>query len=327
MNGIFTQIGDIAETIPVVAPDTKCDTVYRLFKMNPNLEGIAIMGEDGVPSLMMRARFFQQIGSQYGYTLYMGRPVNLVMNVRPLVVDYAEQITEVSIQAMNRKEEELYDLVLVTSKGSLSGAVSIRRLLLTVADVRAEMAIFMNPLTGLPGNRIIDDRLYQTHQCDCYSVLYIDLDFFKSYNDSYGFKMGDQLIQETANLLRRHCVLPEAFLGHIGGDDFIAMLNHHHYRQVSEDVIADFEQMKRGFYNREDLENNYVLGEGRSGQHRPIPLVSMSIAVVTNSECKYDSVDQIVDEATRIKKICKSVTGSIICTNENQATLNQQLYS
>ncbi|WP_228469475.1 GGDEF domain-containing protein [Paenibacillus sp. JNUCC31] len=265
---------------------------------------------------MMRARFFQQIGTQYGYNLYMGRPVELVMNARALVVEYAEQITDVSVLAMNRSEEELYDLVLITAEGVLYGAVSIRRLLLAVADVRAEMAIFMNPLTGLPGNRIIEERLYQLLQLDYFSVLYIDLDYFKSYNDSYGFKMGDQLIQATANLLRKLFVFPEAFLGHIGGDDFIAILNHHNFRDVSEEVITGFEKIKRMFYNQDDLDNQYVLGEGRSGLHRPIPLVSVSIAVVTNRRQQYENIDQIVSEATRIKKVCKSVNGSIICGNE-----------
>ncbi|MFS0871383.1 GGDEF domain-containing protein [Paenibacillus xylanilyticus] len=266
---------------------------------------------------MMRARFFQQIGTQYGYNLYMGRPVELVMNVRALVVDYSELITDVSVQAMNRAEEELYDLVLITSENHLVGAVSIRRLLLAVADVRAEMAIFMNPLTGLPGNRIIDDRLHQSLQLDQFSVLYIDLDYFKSYNDSCGFKMGDQLIQATANLLRQYFVFPEGFLGHIGGDDYIAILNHHNFRQISEEVIAGFEKIKRTFYDQKDLDNQYVLGEGRSGLNRPIPLVSVSIAVVTNVRQKYESIDQIVSEATRIKKVCKSIAGSIICGNED----------
>ncbi|WP_260865788.1 diguanylate cyclase domain-containing protein [Paenibacillus xylanexedens] len=249
MSGIFTHIGDIAENIPVITSDTKCEAVYRLFRSNPNLEGVAIVGAEGMPSLLMRARFFQQIGTQYGYNLYMGRPVELVMNNGPLVVDYMEQITDVSIQAMNRSEEELYDLVLVTSKGALSGAISIRRLLLAVADVRAEMASFMNPLTGLPGNRIIDDRLCQSYLLERFSVLYLDLDYFKSYNDSYGFKMGDALIQATADLLRQYFTVPEAFLGHIGGDDFIVILNHHEFRKDCEEVIAGFEELKREFYN------------------------------------------------------------------------------
>lgn len=316
---MFTQIGEIAEPIPVVQSDTKCDIVYHLFKSNPSLEGIAVMGEKDV-SLMMRPRFFQQIGTQYGYNLYMGRPVELVLNTQALVVDYSEQITDVSVLAMDRDEGDIYDLVLVTSGESFFGAVSIRRLLLAVADVRAEMAIFMNPLTGLPGNHIIDERLSQALQMDQFSVLYVDLDQFKSYNDSYGFKMGDQLIQATANLLRKLFVPPEAFLGHIGGDDFITILNHHDYKYISEEVISGFEEMKRTFYNEHDWHHQYVLGEGRSGLNRPIPLVSVSIAVVTNNKRKYENIDQIIDEATRIKKGCKAIAGSIICANDTATT-------
>jgi len=248
----------------------------------------------------------------------MGRAIGLVMNSEPLVVDYAEQITDVSIQAMNRNEEELYDLVLVTSAGGLMGAVSIRRLLLAVADIRAEMAIFLNPLTGLPGNRIIDERLQQLLQLDEFSVLYIDLDHFKSYNDSYGFKMGDQLIQATANLLRKHFMFPDTFLGHIGGDDFITILHHHNFREIGEQVLAGFEQMKRDFYNADDLSNDYVMGEGRSGTLGRIPLVSVSIAVVSNMLRKYEKIEDIVSEATRVKKICKSVSGSMMCVNEER---------
>lgn len=318
MENIFKQIGDIAEPIPIVTPDTKCDIVYQLLKANPQLEGVAIAAEHAAPSLIMRAQFFQQIGTQYGYTLYMRRPVSLVMNTGPLVVDYGEQITEVSVRAMNRAEDELYDLVLVTAKGSLIGAVSIRRLLLAVADVRAEMAIFMNPLTGLPGNRIIEDRLLQSLQLDAFSVLYIDLDHFKTYNDSYGFKQGDALIQATASLLRSHFVLPEAFLGHIGGDDFIVIMYDHQFEQVCAAVIADFEHMKSEFYNKQDLANQYVLGEDRTGINRWIPLVSLSIAVITNRLHQFDSIDVIVQEATRVKKICKSVVGSIVYSNEDE---------
>lgn len=312
---LLTNIGVIAETIPIVAPATKCGWVDNLFKQNPQLEGIAVVGEDGRPALLMRARFYQLLGTQYGYQIYMGRPVMLVVNPHPLVVDWDEPITEVSIRAMNRSEEELYDGVLVLRDGRLHGFVSIRRLLLEVANIRAEMASFLNPLTGLPGNRLIDDRLQQSSRLEQFSVLYIDLDHFKSYNDSYGFKMGDALIQATANLLREPFSGQGSFLGHIGGDDFIAILTHHNYQFACSKIIDGFEAMKKDFYSKEDLKNNYVLGEGRSGSYGPIPLVSISIAVVTNRSRSFENMDQIVEEATRMKKICKSRPGSISIAN------------
>lgn len=312
---MLTNIGEIAETIPIVAPDTKCGLVNHLFKQTPKLEGIAVIDENGRPAILMRARFYQLLGTQYGYQIYMGRPVMLVVNPHPLVVEWDEPITEVSIRAMNRSEEELYEGVLVLRDGKLHGFVSIRRLLLEVANIRAEMASFLNPLTGLPGNRLIDDRLQQSSGQEQFSVLYIDLDHFKSYNDSYGFKMGDALIQATANLLREPFSGQGSFLGHIGGDDFIAILNHHNYPYACTKIIDGFEALKKEFYSKEDLKNNYVLGEGRSGVYGPIPLVSISIAVVTNRIRNFENMEQIVEEATRMKKICKSRPGSISIAN------------
>lgn len=316
VKNIRTQIGEIAEPIPVVAPETKCDAVYQLFRQHPNLEGIAVVGKNSMISLMMRSRFFQEIATRYGFNLYMGRPIGLVMDRQPLIVDCAAQITDVSLHAMERTVDKLYDLVLVVAQGALLGAVTIRGLLLAVADIRAEMAKFMNPLTGLPGNRMIDDRLQQLLQLERFSVLYIDLDQFKAYNDSYGFNMGDQMLQATAHLLREHFPFPETFLGHIGGDDFIATLTHHSFQDLGERVIAAFEQMKRGFYSRHDLENNHVLAEGRSGTSGPIPLVSISIAVVTNARRSYATIDEIAKEAARLKKVCKSIPGSSLCAND-----------
>lgn len=308
---MLTKIGDIAEMIPTVSPETTCGIVNNLFKHNPKLEGIAVVGEDKKPALLMRTRFYQLLGTEYGYNLYMGRPVTLVMNSSPLVVDFDEPITDVSIRAMNRVEEELYDGMLVIHDSRLYGFVSIRRVLLEVANIRAEMAIFLNPLTGLPGNRIIEDRLQQSTRLKECSVLYIDLDHFKSFNDSYGFKSGDSLIQATADLLREQFSGHDTFLGHIGGDDFIAILNHHNYQVPCSKVIEGFEKLKQEFYNTEDMTNNYVIGESRTGHFGPIPLVSISIAVVTNRNRPFQSIETIVEEATRMKKICKSRPGSV----------------
>ncbi|WP_246369582.1 GGDEF domain-containing protein [Saccharibacillus deserti] len=310
--GLLTKIGEIAEAIPVVEARTKCEAVDELFKRNPKLEGLAIACEDGTNALMMRVQFYQQIGTRYGYTLFMNRPVGVLSNSRPLLVDESELITDVSIRAMNRPEEELYDLVLVSGGGSLRGAVSVRLLLLSVADVRTQIATFMNPLTGLPGNRIIEDRLQQTLGLESFSVLYIDLDQFKSYNDGYGFKQGDLLLQATANLLSEVFAQPDSFFGHIGGDDYIAILHHHEYEETCSRAIDEFERLKRDFYRSEDLLRGSVTGENRFGSRGLIPLVSLSIAVVTNRSRAYDNIEEIVEESARIKKRCKSVQGSIV---------------
>ncbi len=313
---MFTKIGEIAEPVLIVDPDARCSEVDALFKLHRQCEGLAIRRTGMEPALMMRVGFYQHLATHYGYNLYMGRPIRLLAQSCPLVVDYYESIIDVSVKAMQRDDEELYDLLLVSKEGELCGAVTIRQLLLAVADLRTESATFMNALTGLPGNRMIDKHLELALEQPQYSVLYLDLDYFKTYNDIYGFKMGDRMIQETANLLSRMFALPEHFLGHIGGDDFIAILNSYEVESLCEMILKQFEQLKKELYHTEDLQLGYVMAEDRLGNYGPIPLVTLSIAIVSNQQRLYLSADEIAGEAARIKKLCKSIAGHAACSND-----------
>lgn len=307
---MFLQIGEIAEQIPEISPDHKCEYVDHIFKTSPQLQGVAVTENGHAVALIMRIRFYQQIGTLYGYNLYMGRAVELVMDRNPLVVDYKTPITEVSRLAMDRSEENLYDYVLVTHGEHLFGAVSVRDLLLNFAEIQAVAASFLNPLTGLPGNLSINEWMVKSLLQEQFSVLYIDIDHFKAYNDTYGFKEGDRMIQAAAEILK-HCALRlDGFLGHIGGDDFIIFINDYRYEDCCRTIIKEFEKAVKGFYHAGHLAQQYVLTESRSGRMEEIPLVSISIAVVTNRFRRFASIEALSEEAARIKKRCKMIKGS-----------------
>lgn len=307
---MFLQIGEIAEQIPEISLHHKCEYVDQIFKGNPQLQGVAVT-ENGHPvALIMRIRFYQQIGTLYGFTLYMGRSIGLIMDKHPLVVEYKTPITEVSRLAMDRSEENLYDYVLVVHEDSLFGAVSVRDLLLNFAEIQAVAASFLNPLTGLPGNLSINEWMVKSLLQEQFSVLYIDLDHFKAYNDTYGFKEGDRMLQATAEILK-HCTLRlDGFLGHIGGDDFIIFIDNYHYEEYCRTIIGEFDREVKGFYHQTHLAQQYVLTESRSGLMEEIPLVSISIAVVTNRFRRFNTIEDISGEAARIKKKCKMIHGS-----------------
>lgn len=313
---MISQIGEIADLIPHVPQDTKCEHVNQIFKENPQLQGVVVIRQDSSQlSLVMRARFYQTMGTLYGYNIYMGRPIELIMKQGPLVVEYGHSIIEVSKLAMNRPEEELYDYVIVTRNDEFYGVVSIRNLLLNFAEIQTQMATFLNPLTGLPGNLSIREKLKQALEWEQFSMLYIDLDNFKAYNDIYGFSAGDKLIQATATILKGFIYQPDSFIGHIGGDDFVAIVNHHDYRHLSQSIIEHFEDMIGSFYSDIHLRQQYVLTENRGGEMEKFPLVGISIAVVTNEWRRFESEEEIVNESTRIKKRCKAVKHSCYYTN------------
>ncbi|MFC4411201.1 GGDEF domain-containing protein [Chungangia koreensis] len=319
---MIAYIGDIAKKIPEIPLGTACELAEELFTAEPGIQGIAIM-DDSVPvALMTRMNFYQKMGTRYGYNLYMKRPIELLANNKPLIVDFFMSVTEVSKLAMERPEEELYDYILVNKDHRLFGAVSIKDLLMKVADIQAELASYLNPLTRLPGNNIIQEQLYSAFESkEPFSVLYIDLDRFKAYNDTYGFKKGDELLQATASILNDHMDQNETFLGHIGGDDYIVILKSYDYEEYCRKVISSFEERVKSFYTEEHLQQKFVSTENRSGSLEEFPLVSISIAVVTNRESRFEDVEEIIVEAARVKKLCKSIVKSCYHSNEPQLQL------
>src|SRR3954464_4947516 len=148
---------------------------------------------------------------------------------------------------------------------------------------RNQEAREISPLTGLPGNsrivREISDRV--TSGTD-YAVCHIDIDRFKSVNDVYGFGRGDEFITALARSLHRAVVevgLPPAFLGHIGGDDFVLVCTPEQVRPLAERAVLDFEAVADRLYDPGDARRGYLELPACKGDVRPVNLVTLSIGV------------------------------------------------
>lgn len=303
-------IGELPEVVPTVQKTASNTQINELFKQNPTCTGIVITENEVPIGLITRTKFYQKLGTQYGYNLYINKSIELLMNRSILIVDYTMSIIDVSHAAMKRAEEDLYDYVIVTKYGLFMGVVSISTLLLKFAEIQAEFASYLNPLTGLPGNHLIEKKLSEVIQYEKFTVLYIDLDHFKTYNDLFGFSKGDQVLQETATLLKDVLEKDNGFLGHIGGDDFLAILNHHQYEWCCHQIIRRFDMLLSKFYPEKYRFQEFVFGEDRDGVKRKIPLLSISLAIVTNQKQTFLDTEQIVSYATEIKRICKQTLGS-----------------
>ncbi|RDW19402.1 GGDEF domain-containing protein [Oceanobacillus chungangensis] len=312
-------IGEIAREVTIIAPFTKCEEVYGIFEKQPSLEGILVCANDQPLGLVMRTNFFQRISIKYGFDLFMKRSIDLVMNQELFTVDYSIPITEVSSLAMNRRQENLYDHVIVLQQGRIYGVVSIRELIMKLSELQINIARYSNPLSGLPGNHMIDRKLQEYLSFQEYTVFYIDLDSFKAFNDTYGFKEGDNLIKETANIIN-HTIMTVAnepsFVGHIGGDDFIAVVPHYHHDDLCHLIISRFDEVILRFYSEEDLQNGYVRTTNRNGVLENIPLVSVSIAVIQNKNTSINTVEDLSRLAANVKKDCKAMNGSVYLTLE-----------
>lgn len=175
----------------------------------------------------------------------------------------------------------------------------------------------LSEMTGLPGNRMIERAIQQTidHAGVKWAILYVDIDHFKPYNDGYGFVKGNQVIQTLATVLteaaaKYRLVEHPSFVGHIGGDDFIAIVDADMAEELCRDLIKRFDQAVPDFYDARDARRGYVVGTDRRGQETRFPLVSLSIGVVTNRHRRVHSHWQVGEVAAQVKKKAKAMPGS-----------------
>jgi diguanylate cyclase (GGDEF)-like protein len=179
---------------------------------------------------------------------------------------------------------------------------------------RTQRDLEANPLTRLPGNvSILKELSRRIESKSLFAVCYLDLDKFKSYNDKYGFEHGDEVIRETARILLR--TVPEIgsssdFIGHIGGDDFVVITTPDAVDRICQKIIGEFEKIAPSFYNESDRKRGYIIAKDRKGQEQKIPLLSVSIGVVTNQERKITHVAEISEIGAELKAAAKSLERS-----------------
>ncbi len=179
---------------------------------------------------------------------------------------------------------------------------------------RAKEMRNLSPLTGLPGNIRIQEEIERNVREDRpFAVLYSDLDNFKAYNDQKGFVRGDRLIQMTARVIQ-DAVLEHAgadgFVGHVGGDDFVAVVPPEVAEAVARRICERFDEEIRAFYDPEDLERGFVRVEDRKGVLQEVPLVAISIGVATTARRAFAHYGEAVAVATEMKQFAKRETGS-----------------
>lgn len=173
----------------------------------------------------------------------------------------------------------------------------------------------ISPLTGLPGNIQIQTELKKRMlRKEKFTVLYLDLDNFKSYNDVYGFLKGDEIIKFTAKTILKNInniAKNDIFVGHIGGDDFVAILGEDvDYEKACQDIIAEFNSSVKSFFTEEDAKRGYLKVQNRKGKMEHFPLTAISIGVVVADENRFSNVLEIGEVGAQVKHLAKKYKGS-----------------
>ena len=243
---------------------------------------------------------------------------------RKIRTDEDNKITPIIVVSSNIERNHRLDVLRESVEYYIKKPVDTDYLYYTVKNLNRLLNINrrISPLTGLPGNVQIHAELKKRlSNKEDFSVLYLDLDNFKAYNDVYGFLKGDEIIEFTAKTILK-CIHEEfmenSFIGHIGGDDFIAIVPSIYIDNICQSIIATFDKDVTNFFTDEDLEKGYIEVTNRKGVLEQFPLTSISIGVVIAESGRFANILEIGEIGAQVKHMAKSVMGSSYAVDRRQ---------
>lgn len=226
-------------------------------------------------------------------------------------------ITPVLVISSENDEEHKISIMKNSIEYIISSDASDEYIYYAIKNITRLMSVnrTVSPLTGLPGNVQIQTELKKRLlRKETFQVLYIDLDNFKAFNDVYGFMKGDEIIKLTAKIITKNIHTLEdsdVFVGHIGGDDFVAIVDENvDHDIVCQDIIAEFDKEVLKYFNDIDIERGYIEVSNRKGIIEEFPLTSISIGVVIAYKKRFSNTLEIGEVGAQVKHLAKTTMGS-----------------
>lgn len=233
-------------------------------------------------------------------------------------------ITPIIVVSSQDNQEHRIEILKAMATYFIKSPVNMELLYYTIRNITDLLYINrkVSPLTSLPGNvQIQAEMKKRLSRREYFVMLYIDLDNFKAYNDVYGFGNGDEIIKFTARTIINNVHKKEEdnnFIGHIGGDDFIAIVEDKDYEKICQDIIAEFDKGVLKYFNKEDLKKGYLEVANRKGITEQFPITSISIGAVEVDEGRFNNTLEIGEVGAQVKHLSKTIPGSTYVINRRK---------
>lgn len=302
-----------------VSGDARVDEVVGKFQKNVALNSVTVVEEGVAIGMVHRKRFLTEMSRPFAVDLYGKRSIKDMMDSSFLQIDANTRIAQVSRLVTDRARFHAEEDFVVTERGKYSGMGQVIDLLRQITEVQVKSARHANPLTMLPGNVPIADcveRLLALEQE--FMVAYFDLDHFKPFNDCYGYAQGDQVLIMFAELLQKYIHHSSDFIGHIGGDDFLAVICSDDWMEDVCAVVNEFDQRIAEFYSLEDRKRGGISSVDRYGEPRFFNFISVSIGVLRVRPKAYSTYQDVSAELVSVKRCSKSRSDASIAFRDDE---------
>jgi EAL domain-containing protein (putative c-di-GMP-specific phosphodiesterase class I)/GGDEF domain-containing protein len=299
-------------TFQAAIPETLTnEQVYEMFQKDASLNSIPVVTNQKPIGLISRFDTIDRLARPYQKELHGKKPCTQFMDDSPLIVQKAMTIYALSELILNADPQYLMNGFIVADGENYIGTGSGHALLREITNLQISAARYANPLTSLPGNVPINthiDRLLENGEP--FIACYCDLDNFKPFNDAYGYRRGDELIQFVGRLLSNVAIDERDFVGHIGGDDFILLFQSEDWEALCNEVLNTLSKVIPDFYDSKDVEAGGIEVEDRLGNKAFYPFGSISIGAIRVDPALFKSHHEVAGAMNGVKKQAKKIIGN-----------------
>jgi len=281
-------------------------TVIERFEAEPDLDVLPVVQGTQPVGMINRHSMIDRFARPFRKELFGRKSCELFMDHAPLIVDQHATIQELAMMLSLAPKHYLFDGFIVTGDGRYLGVGSSHDLMATITEMQISAARYANPLTQLPGNVPINEHVDRMLSTGCpFVAVYIDIDDFKPFNDTFGYRRGDDVIQTLARLLCEATDQRLDFVGHIGGDDFFVIFRSADWEMRCWQLIATFSEAVANLLGVDERLRSGYTAENRRGElsFQPLPTLSIGAVRVGAGDC--ESHREVAAAASAAKKQAK----------------------
>lgn len=313
-------VRQLLQKVEAVSPERPNEDVFDYFERHPECHALPVVRPDGTPlGIINRYSLVDRFARPFRREIYGKRPCTQFMNTDPICADHALPAHKLGQMFSRAEHHQLIDGFIITENNRYLGIGSSQTLMGLITELQIRAARHANPLTQLPGNVPIYEHI------DCllgnaaeFVACYCDIDHFKPFNDTYGYRQGDQIIQALGNILKNHCNPHHDFVGHIGGDDFVILLQDTAWEHKCQAILAGFTATLPAFIGSDHLRQGGYFAEDRRGNRIRHPLPALSIGALIVEPNRYCSHHEVAGAMSLAKKEAKKIQGNSLFIERRQ---------